>query len=102
MINSAGILAIHFFMMGVCLQPYGPLGSQAIEKIIRGIGVRAGLSTPLHPHKLRHTFATSALNSGMDIVVIQQLLGHSNLDTTQIYAQISQEAVRHSYNRLVA
>lgn len=82
--------------------PYGPLGSQAIEKIIRGIGVRAGLSVPLHPHKLRHTFATSALNSGMDIVVIQQLLGHSNLDTTQIYAQISQEVIRHSYNRLCA
>ena len=82
--------------------PYGPLGSQAIEKIIRGIGVRAGLSVPLHPHKLRHTFATSALNSGMDIVVIQQLLGHSNLDTTQIYAQISQEAIRHSYNKLCA
>lgn len=82
--------------------PYGPLGSQAIEKIIRGIGARAGLSAPLHPHKLRHTFATSALNAGMDIVVIQQLLGHSNLDTTQIYAQISQESVRHSYNKLVA
>ena len=82
--------------------PYGPLGQQSIEKIIRGIGVRAGLSTPLHPHKLRHTFATQALNAGMDIVVIQQLLGHSNLDTTQIYAQISQEAVRHSYNKLVA
>ena len=82
--------------------PYGPLGTQAIEKIIRGIGARAGLSAPLHPHKLRHTFATSALNAGMDIVVIQQLLGHSNLDTTQIYAQISQESVRHSYNKLVA
>ena len=54
------------------------------------------------PHKLRHTFATSALNSGMDIVVIQQLLGHSNLDTTQIYAQLSQESVRHSYNKLIS
>lgn len=82
--------------------PYGPLGPQAIEKIIRRIGVRAGLSGRLHPHKLRHTFATQALNAGMDIVVIQQLLGHSNLDTTQIYAQLSQEAVRHSYNQLVA
>lgn len=82
--------------------PYGPLGSQAIEKIIRGIGARAGLSAPLHPHKLRHTFATQALNAGMDIVVIQQLLGHSNLDTTQIYAELSQENVRHSYNRMIA
>lgn len=63
---------------------------------------RAKLSEPLYPHKLRHTFATSALNSGMDIVVIQQLLGHSNLDTTQIYAQLSQESVRHSYNKLIS
>ena len=84
------------------IAPYGPLGDQAIEKIIRAIGRRAGLSEPLHPHKLRHTFATQALNAGMDIVVIQQLLGHSNLDTTQIYAQLSQEVVRHSYNKLVA
>ena len=82
--------------------PYGPLGDQAIEKIIRAIGRRAKLSEPLYPHKLRHTFATSALNSGMDIVVIQQLLGHSNLDTTQIYAQLSQESVRHSYNKLIS
>ena len=83
------------------IAPYGPLGDQAIEKIIRAIGRRAKLSEPLYPHKLRHTFATSALNSGMDIVVIQQLLGHSNLDTTQIYAQLSQESVRHSYCKLV-
>ena len=84
------------------IAPYGPLGDQAIEKIIRAIGRRAKLSEPLYPHKLRHTFATSALNSGMDIVVIQQLLGHSNLDTTQIYAQLSQESVRHSYNKLIS
>ena len=84
------------------ISPYGPLGDQAIEKIIRAIGRRAKLSEPLYPHKLRHTFATSALNSGMDIVVIQQLLGHSNLDTTQIYAQLSQESVRHSYNKLIS
>lgn len=81
--------------------PYGPLGKQSIEKLIRAMGRKAKLSEPLHPHKLRHTFATQALNSGMDIVVIQQLLGHSNLDTTQIYAQLSQESVRYSYNKLV-
>ena len=84
------------------IAPYGPLGDQAIEKIIRAIGRRAKLPDPLYPHKLRHTFATQALNAGMDIVVIQQLLGHSNLDTTQIYAQLSQEVVRHSYSKLVA
>lgn len=83
------------------IAPYGPLGDQAIEKIIRAIGRRAKLSEPLYPHKLRHTFATSALNSGMDIVVIQQLLGHSNLDTTQIYAKLSQESVCYNYNKLV-
>lgn len=84
------------------IAPFGPLGDQAIQKIIRAIGKRAKLSEPLHPHKLRRTFATTALNSGMDIIVIQQLLGHSNLDTTQIYTQLSQKSVRHSYNKLIS
>lgn len=82
--------------------PYGPAGTQAIEKVISRIGRRANLSAALVPHRLRHTFATTALNSGMDIVVIQQLLGHESLDTTQIYAELNQETVRHAYNQHVA
>ena len=54
------------------------------------------------PHLMWHTFATSALNSGMDITVIQRLLGHENISTTQIYASISQETVRHEYDKIVA
>lgn len=88
------------FVQGMA--PYAPLGTESIQRIMHKIGVRAGLASRLHPHKLRHTFASSALNSGMDITIIQQLLGHESLDTTQIYAEFSQETVRHSYDQLVA
>ena len=84
------------------MAPYAPLGAESIQRIMHKIGVRAGLATKLHPHKLRHTFASSALNAGMDITIIQRLLGHESLDTTQIYAELSQEMVQHSYNQLVA
>lgn len=82
--------------------PFGALKAQSIEGIIRDLGQRSGIAAELVPHALRHTFATHALNSGMDIVVIQQLLGHESLDTTQIYAELSQEIVKHAYNQFVA
>lgn len=84
------------------MAPYDALGAEAIQREFAKLGQRAGLSSRLHPHKLRHTFATNALNAGMDIVVIQQLLGHESLETTQIYAKLSQEAIRHSYDQLIA
>lgn len=82
--------------------PYLPLKQRAIERIVHAISERAGLASRVHPHLLRHTFATLALNSGMDVTVIQRLLGHENISTTQIYAAMNEDTVKHQYNKYVA
>lgn len=64
------------------------------QKIVSSAAKRAGIKKIVTPHKLRHSFATHLLDAGVSIRVIQELLGHSNLQTTQIYTRVSRDLIR--------
>lgn len=75
-----------------------PLTTRNIQKIIKGTKQRASINKKVTPHTLRHSFATHLLENGTDIRIIQQLLGHSSLSTTQLYTHISNEQIRKVVN----
>lgn len=71
-----------------------PLTTRNIQKIIKGTKVRAGISKKVTPHTMRHSFATHLLEQGTDIRLIQTMLGHSSLSTTQVYTHVSGEQIK--------
>ena len=81
--------------------PYEPLTDRGIEKMISKLGKRIGMERPLYPHLMRPTFASHALNCGMELTIIQHLLGHSDPKTTLIYAEIDPIRVQYEYNRMI-
>jgi len=70
------------------------LSARNVQKIVSNAAKRAGINKAVTPHKLRHSFATHLLDSGVSIRIIQELLGHSNLQTTQIYTRVSRDLIR--------
>ena len=71
-----------------------PLTTRNIQKIIKGMRVRSSIQKKITPHTLRHSFATHLLEQGTDIRLIQAMLGHSSLNTTQVYTHISSDQIK--------
>ena len=76
-----------------------PLGARGIRYRLHWAGVRAGLPDDASPHTLRHSFATHLLDGGADLRVVQELLGHADLATTQVYTHVAPARLRGVYRR---
>jgi integrase/recombinase XerD len=75
------------------------LGRQQAWAIVKGCAIAAGLGERVSPHTLRHSFATHLLEGGADLRVVQELLGHASISTTQLYTHLTGERIREVYAR---
>ena len=78
----------------------GRLQKDSIQRYMGILGQKAGLHRKLTPHMLRHSFATHLLDAGVPIEVVQYLLGHESVKTTQIYAKVNPKNVSHFYDKV--
>ena len=84
----------------LCLNRRGDrLTRQGFWLILKGHAKAAGIKKVVTPHTLRHSFATHILSGGADLRAVQELLGHANISSTQIYTHLTSEHVRHAYDK---
>lgn len=74
------------------------LGAQAVWQRLKRRSLQAGLATPVHPHMLRHSFASHVLQSSGDLRAVQELLGHANIGTTQVYTRLDFQHLAKAYD----
>lgn len=77
----------------------GPLTRMAVWNVVKVASERAGVTAQVSPHTLRHTFATHLLEGGADLAAVQELLGHADISTTQIYTHVDREYLRDVHRR---
>ena len=82
------------------IKPYNRLGISGVEIVIRNLGKEANINK-VHPHKIRRTMATMAIDKGMPIEQVQKLLGHIKIDTTMEYAMVNQSNVKNSHRKYI-
>lgn len=82
------------------ISQYGdPISVSGIQYVLDHLIRETGLTSNIHPHKLRHTFATHLLNNGADMRTVQELLGHKSLSSTQVYTHVTKEHLLKDYNK---
>ena len=95
-VHSKGHLKDHHLF----LSPRGKrFTRQGFWKLLRAYARASGITAPLSPHKLRHSFATHLLRGGADLRAVQAMLGHADLGTTEIYTRVAQDHVRSAFDR---
>lgn len=75
----------------------GPLTSDGVRLVLKKMVEQTSMTVDIHPHKLRHSFATHLLNEGADLRAVQELLGHEHLSSTQIYTHVTKDRLRNVY-----
>jgi integrase/recombinase XerC len=113
-VGKKSLAALHAYreclarQTGIGIQENGPLflnlrntrlTSRSVARILDKWAMKAGLSLPVFPHAMRHSFATHLLDSGADLRIVQELLGHQRLSTTQKYTHVSMDKLMETYDK---